>query len=264
MFVRILSAIIGIPLLLFIVITGGTLLKLSVGIMACIGLNEFFNAFQNIGMKPLKKIGFISAVLLLLLTYRWTIVEIMMFWIFCSMLMVLVVNLFSCKVDVNDSAVTVLGIFYVVFFMFHIVFVSDITTYSYLIWMIFLSAFATDTFAYFTGYFFGSRKLCPTISPKKTVEGSIGGVVGSILSSAAFAYFFNIDLIVHCMIMGFVGSIFAQIGDLTASSFKRYVGIKDYGKIMPGHGGVLDRFDSILFTAPTVYYYILFFLVGLK
>ena len=264
MFVRILSAIIGIPLLLFIVITGGTLLKLSVGVMACIGLNEFFNAFYSIRIKPSKKIGFTSVILLFLLTYRWMSTEIIMFWVFCTMLMVLVINLFVREMNVNDSAITVLGIFYVAFFMFHIVLVSGIPSYGYLIWMIFLSAFSTDTFAYFTGYFFGSRKLCPTISPKKTVEGAIGGVVGSILSGAVFAYFYNIDLIVHCMIIGFIGSVFAQVGDLTASSFKRYVGIKDYGKIMPGHGGVLDRFDSILFTAPTVYYYILFFLVGLK
>lgn len=264
MLVRIVSAIIGIPLLLFIVTTGGNLLKLSVVIIAYIGLNEFYNAFKSIGMQPSKPVGFIGIALLTVLTILWISAEIMMFWMFIVMLIALVTYLFSPKMNINDLAVTVLGLFYVVFFMFHIALVSEIPVYNGLIWMIFLSAFTTDTFAYFSGYFFGSKKLCPTISPKKTVEGSIGGILGSILSSAVFAYFLNMELIFHCMIIGFIGSILAQIGDLTASRFKRYVGIKDYGKIMPGHGGVLDRFDSILFTAPTVYYYIVFFLIGLR
>ncbi|MEW9124622.1 MAG: phosphatidate cytidylyltransferase [Thermotaleaceae bacterium] len=260
MFIRIISALVGIPLLLAIVLKGGMVLRLSVGLMACIGLNEFFNAFHNIDIKPSKIIGFMSIFLLFSLSYFLVFTEAIAFWFFSVIILVLTNNLFNKKANIQDSCVTLLGIFYVVFFMFHIVMVSNIDKYNYLIWMIFLSAWATDTFAYFTGYFFGTRKLCPTISPKKTVEGSLGGVIGSIFVSAIFAYFIDITVLSHCMIIGFIGSISAQIGDLTASSFKRYVGIKDYGKIMPGHGGVLDRFDSILFTAPTVYYYIVFLL----
>ena len=120
------------------------------------------------------------------------------------------------------------------------------------VWLIFIIAFATDTCAYFVGYAFGKHKLIPKVSPKKTIEGSIGGILGSTLICLAFGYYFNIDLKV-IVILGFLGSIVAQVGDLFASSIKRYVGIKDYGKLIPGHGGILDRFDSVILVAPFVY-----------
>ena len=111
--------------------------------------------------------------------------------------------------------------------------------------------------AYFTGYFLGKHKLCPKISPKKTIEGSIGGIIGSVVLSALFGYFFFERILIHCIIIGIIGGIVSQFGDLTASVFKRKMGIKDYGNLIPGHGGILDRFDSVLFTAPMVYYYIM-------
>ena len=110
------------------------------------------------------------------------------------------------------------------------------------------------------GYFFGKHKLCPKISPKKTIEGSIGGTLGTMLVSGLFGHFVMPQLMVHCMIMGALGAVFSQFGDLTASIFKRKMGIKDYGNLIPGHGGILDRFDSVLFTAPLIYYYIIFVL----
>ena len=129
--------------------------------------------------------------------------------------------------------------------------------YGMLVWLIFLTAFGTDIMAYFTGYFLGKHKLCPKISPKKTIEGSIGGVIGSVVLSALFGYFFFERILIHCIIIGIIGGIVSQFGDLTASVFKRKMGIKDYGNLIPGHGGILDRFDSVLFTAPMVYYYIM-------
>ena len=108
---------------------------------------------------------------------------------------------------------------------------------------------------------FGKHKLIPQLSPKKTVEGAIGGVVVAVSICVVFGVVLEmknqlegVDTVLLCFITGFVGSIFSQIGDLAASAMKRYVGIKDFGKIMPGHGGVLDRFDSVLFAAPVVYY----------
>ena len=118
------------------------------------------------------------------------------------------------------------------------------------------TAILTDIFAYFTGYFFGKHKLAPVLSPKKTIEGALGGVLGSVLFSIVFALIAKLDIFPHMVIMGVVGSIFAQLGDLTASAFKRKIGIKDYGNIIPGHGGILDRVDSIIFTAPVIYYYL--------
>ena len=117
----------------------------------------------------------------------------------------------------------------------------------------------TDTFAYFVGRRFGRHKLMPKTSPKKTIEGSLGGIAGSIIACIIFGLIFKLPIGVMVIISLF-GSIIAQMGDLIASAIKRYVDIKDYGKIIPGHGGVLDRFDSVLLVAPYVYFLLIYLL----
>ena len=112
--------------------------------------------------------------------------------------------------------------------------------------------------AYFTGLAMGKHKLCPHLSPKKSVEGAVGGVIGSVILCLLFGHFFVPDFKALCLIIGFFGSVVSQLGDLSASAFKRQMGIKDYGNLIPGHGGILDRFDSVLFTAPVVFYCIEF------
>jgi phosphatidate cytidylyltransferase len=125
---------------------------------------------------------------------------------------------------------------------------NNIGKYIYL--LIFIGAWITDIFAYFTGVFFGKHKLIEDVSPKKTIEGSIGGTLFCALSFVAFGlvvdYFFNMDSnIIFLALSGIIIAIISQIGDLIMSVVKRHYGIKDFGKIFPGHGGVLDRFDSI-------------------
>jgi phosphatidate cytidylyltransferase len=130
----------------------------------------------------------------------------------------------------------------------------------YFAWLIFISAWGSDTFAYFTGKALGKHKLCPNLSPKKTVEGSLGGVIGATAMSVIYALLANkfalnleVNMVFFCATIGFFGSMFSQFGDLAASAIKRQTGIKDFGYIIPGHGGALDRFDSMLFTAPSVF-----------
>lgn len=125
---------------------------------------------------------------------------------------------------------------------------------KYLYILIFAGAWITDIFAYFSGMLFGRHKLIPEVSPKKTVEGSIGGTLFCIISFIVFGLivdgFFSMNAnFVFLAVSGLVVSILAQIGDLIMSVIKRQYGVKDYGKIFPGHGGVLDRFDSILATS---------------
>lgn len=129
----------------------------------------------------------------------------------------------------------------------------------------FIGAFMSDTGAFFAGRSFGKRKLAPAVSPNKTVAGCIGGFVGSIVGMAIFHLvvktWFQLDLgWGNILIMGVMGSLFGQLGDLSFSVIKREFGIKDYGTIFPGHGGVLDRFDSVLFVAPAYLLYLFFVL----
>ena len=124
-------------------------------------------------------------------------------------------------------------------------------------------AWIPDTGAYFAGRLFGKRKLCPQISPKKTVEGAIGGFISGIIFFVLYGFVFsriagfNVNYLYLVLLSPIVTAV-SIIGDLSASVIKRQVGIKDYGKIMPGHGGVMDRFDSVLFTAPVTYIFISF------
>ncbi len=127
----------------------------------------------------------------------------------------------------------------------------------YLVLLPFICSWVSDTFAYFAGKFFGKHKLAPTISPKKTIEGSIGGLIGAVLGTVIFVlvcrtWFDYSPSIFPLAIVGLIGGGISQFGDLCFSYIKREFGIKDYGNIFPGHGGVLDRFDSVLFAAPAV------------
>lgn len=124
--------------------------------------------------------------------------------------------------------------------------------------LVFLGAWVCDTFAYFVGMFFGKHKLIPEISPKKTIEGSIGGIVFTLIAFVIYgvivnnAFSANLSY-VHLCVLGIVLPIVSQIGDLVASTVKRAYSIKDYGSLFPGHGGVLDRFDSVMLVAPTLF-----------
>ncbi|SHN53071.1 phosphatidate cytidylyltransferase [Butyrivibrio hungatei DSM 14810] len=130
---------------------------------------------------------------------------------------------------------------------------------QYFAWIPFI-AWVCDTCAYFAGRAFGKHKLAPVLSPKKTIEGSIGGILGSVIVGAIFGYVLYVNathdkaVIFVLVIITFVGSIIAQLGDLLASGIKRDHEIKDYGKIIPGHGGIMDRFDSVIFVIPCVYF----------
>jgi len=143
---------------------------------------------------------------------------------------------------------------------------------KYIIWLVIIAASGTDVFAYFTGTLIGKHKLAPVLSPKKSVEGAVGGVAGAIVLAILFGLIltkFGIELVpnasnrvaeklCHYIPLDFaiicgVASVISQFGDLLASGIKRYFNIKDYGNLIPGHGGVLDRFDSIIFVAPVVY-----------
>lgn len=255
---RILSGVIGLPLLIYVILSGGIVLQISVLFITLVGLNEFYKCFTIKNIHPLKHIGYFFTVTIFITFYFFKL-KFFLLNLFLLTFLLLIIFLFNKKCSPLDVSITLLGFLYVSLFLFHIILITDINIKN-VIWFVFITAWSTDTFAYFTGYLFGKRKLVPEISPKKTIEGSIGGIIGSIVISLIFSYIFIPKFIFHSIILGLLGSIFSQIGDLIASRIKRYVGIKDFGNLIPGHGGILDRFDSILLTAPIVYYYLILFI----
>ncbi|WP_130863612.1 phosphatidate cytidylyltransferase [Bacilliculturomica massiliensis] len=264
---RIISGLIMLPLLA-VVYFGGYLLTAACFLVGLLGIGEFYRGFESLKVHPSHTAGYAMLAALYALhllsgyggVFYGSRETLTMLWFFLSVLFSLLYLFRIEERSLEDGLATVTGIFYVIFFSYHVVLIDELRTgqndYHLLVWLVFLTAFGTDIMAYFSGYFFGKHKLCPKISPKKTVEGSVGGVLGSVILCGVFGWFVVPQLLIHCMVIGVLGGVVSQFGDLTASIFKRKMGIKDYGNLIPGHGGILDRFDSVLFTAPLVYYYI--------
>lgn len=259
---RYLGAVILSPLVVVLFI-GGIYLKILVAILSMIGMYEFFNVVKNKGINPITSIPYIFSVIYYVLLIRggidFSLVLLMIVFAVFIMLSIPVINL---KYNFIDISVTLLGYIYVPIFFSFITLVNDTHFGNYLVWLIFISAWVCDTTAYYTGRFFGKKKLCPKVSPKKTIEGALGGLLGSAIGCGVYGFILNnIGINLHLfnfILIGLLCGVFCQIGDLVASSIKRYVDVKDYSNLIPGHGGILDRFDSILFASFVVYYYITF------
>lgn len=262
---RVISAVAALALLAAVVYAGKTAIGLVVFLLAVIGIYEFFGALTKGGFRPAYPLGFISCLALLFPVLQGIGIDPEKAGAALFLLIVIsfcLIIFSGGKYKVRDVSATLFGIAYVVFLFSFVTLTRNLENGSLYIWMIFIGAWATDTFAFFTGLAFGKRKILPRVSPKKTVEGSVGGVVGCIAAMLAFgAYAANLTgtPLYHFAILGGVCGVISQIGDWAASAVKREAGIKDYGNIMPGHGGVLDRVDSMLFVAPAVYFYICLF-----
>lgn len=233
-----------------------TAVNLTISAVAIIAINEYFNSLLK-KYKVERWIGNILAILLAFINVLPKEMLILMFPIGIALLFFKVI-ITEMKTNFVDIAITGFGIIYIIGFIMFIPLIYMSEHGKLLIWYLAISAWGTDTFAYLVGIKFGKHKLTP-ISPKKSIEGSIGGIVGSTLIAIIYTYFINKICnagISYLEITGIavVLSVLSQIGDLAASSIKRYVDIKDFGKIIPGHGGMLDRIDSILFIAPFAYF----------
>jgi len=253
---RIISALIALPLLFFVLFSGGLILYLATFAISIVGLYEFYKAFSKT-YKPIVWAGYLMTLALFAgfyvgfgMDYFTMIVTLFMF-----LLLGLVV---FTKATIENAMVTFLGFFYVSFSLSHLILISDMDN-NFFIWYPFIIAFATDTFAYFTGKLIGKTKLIPSVSPNKTIEGSLGGIIACLILSFSYALWGKPEFQFFAIFLGLIGSILSQIGDLIASKIKRIFDIKDFGKIMPGHGGVLDRFDSLIITLPLVYYFMVLF-----
>ena len=263
---RIISGFIMAPLLIVLYL-GGWWLWAAALLIAVMGLQEFYKGWNSLDVHPSKEIGYIMTVLLFVTAIPLSTgtksnvpqfyenMMVICIWLFLAVAAGLI---YGWKIDRRgpyDSVATVTGLVYIPFFTYHMILI-DMTEYRLFIWIVVIAAFGSDIFAYFTGYFLGKHKMAPNLSPKKTIEGAVGGLIGSSLLAWLFGFIFMRELALVCLMLGLAGGAAGMAGDLTASAFKRKMGIKDYGTLIPGHGGIMDRFDSVIFVAPVVYYVI--------
>ena len=267
---RLLSGIVLLAVTILLIHFGGYVLLIASAAIALIGLMELYRVL-GIHKTALAVIGYFATALYYLslevnlgtgFEERYPLVMILfalVAFLFCYVLS-------YPKFHAKEVMGAFFGLIYVSVMLSYIYLTrDDIANGKYLVWLIFLSSWGSDTLAYCTGMLFGKHKMTPKLSPKKTWEGAIGGVVGAALLTALFAWIFRTPMqldtskIIILAVIGAAGAVISMVGDLAASAIKRNYDIKDYGKLIPGHGGILDRFDSVIFTAPIIFYLALFF-----
>lgn len=259
---RYIGAVMIAPFILFILL-GGIWLKAFTIVLSVGGLYEFYKALKEKKFNPIRIIGYILLAIFYLVGNNF---EYIMYIVVLAIILLLVIPVINLKYTFIDSAITLLGFLYVGILFSFIPLVNNKASGQFLVWLIFIGSWVCDTAAYYSGKYLGKKKLCPEVSPKKTIVGSIGGLVGSTIGCGIFGIIVSSYVpevqIIHFFLIGALCGIMGQFGDLVASSIKRYVGIKDYSNLIPGHGGILDRFDSILFNSAVVFYY-LTFIIGI-
>lgn len=268
---RIATAIIGIVAAFFIVNYGKGIFAGAVLLLALLAWHEYSNMLRRHDIAVSDFLGIILIILLWGTVWLGNTHETIAVLYF-SLFVVTTKTVISCaRFAIHDAAFTLMGILYIGLTFSHLVLLrftdssliiatplGSLSAGAAYLWLALVGTWASDTFAFFVGSKLGKVKLCPAISPGKTREGAAGGVIGSVIAVTLLGYLFHLPLI-HGVSLGLLVGIVAPLGDLAESALKRWAGVKDSGRLLPGHGGVLDRFDSIMFAVPAVYYYILLF-----
>ncbi len=257
---RITSSLLGFPLVLIIFLIGNKyIVDIALSIIAILSMNEYFNAISKVA-KPVRWIGYVSCISIALIhIIPQENLNMIVTLSIPTILIILFAQVIATDMKTNfkDIAYTFLGILYVVFFIMFVAFINGMKNGKILIWYAIFAAWVTDIFAFFIGRHFGKHKFSK-ISPKKSIEGCIGGLIGAVVVMLIYTYFANTywDMNISYYYIGGIAvilSLVGQIGDFAASSIKRYVDIKDFSNLIPGHGGMLDRIDSLIFLAPFAY-----------
>ncbi len=273
MLTRIVSGIVGIIAAACIIQAGGMVFAAAVVVLGCIAWREYMKAFAHKNVQLPSFLGFFMVVFIILSADQS---QNLMLPLIAAVFLSMIQMVFRHKsFSVEAACITLAGVIYIGVPFYHLLAlrlledyrlimpgtpVGDISMGCALIWLTFIGTWASDTFAYFIGSSMGRHRLCPDISPKKSIEGFIGGIIGTMLCMGALGAWLGFSLPVM-LVLGAAVAVIGTLGDLVESCFKRYVGIKDSGTLIPGHGGVLDRFDSMMFTAPLVYYTAVFLLI---
>ena len=262
---RITSGLLGFPLVLIVLIIGNVyVVDIALAIIAILAMDEYFNAISKIA-KPVRWAGYLSCISIALIhIIPETYLLPMSILAIPTLLLVMFIQVIVTEMKTNfkDVAYTLFGILYVVMLLMFFAKINGMENGNILIWYVILAAWGTDIFAYFIGKYFGKHKFSK-ISPNKSIEGCIAGTIGGIIIMIIYTYvantFWGMDYsYIAIGIIALVLSLIGQIGDFAASSIKRYVDIKDYSNLIPGHGGMLDRIDSLIFLAPFAYVLFMF------
>lgn len=239
-------------------VAGGriTMFLLSL-VITCLGMFELYRVV-GIHKSPLGIVGYILAAAYYALLWFDKLEFMDLYCVACGIIIMFAyVCSFKTK-KASQAAFALLGIFYVAIPLSFLYRIRIIDKYGiYLFILLFVCSWIADTFAYFTGITFGKHKLVPHLSPKKSVEGAIGGITGAALVGLLYGFILHkalgIKAMIPFLVISAVGAFISIFGDLAASAIKRNYDVKDYSNLIPGHGGILDRFDSMIFVAPIVY-----------
>jgi len=262
---RVLTALGGVPLLLFFAFLGGYWYGLIVLIIAGLALKEYYSMMRQDegGWKPLELAGYFFLPLVLWAVYKESPFLLFSLWIFCFASMNLAPVFFFTKVKYWESAISFWGIVYTGGLSSFLLAIRMLPDGFFMTLFFYFLVWSADILAYFVGSFAGKTPLAPLISPKKTVEGTLGGVLGGVISALILVFVFKpsfLNLLTGVLIALIIG-LTSALGDLSQSALKRNAGVKDSGSLLPGHGGLLDRFDSMLFSAPFFYVFVRVFLL---
>jgi len=260
---RLASGIVLLAVIIGAFFAGSTVMFFLSALLALTGLYEIYKVHQ-MEKEMIGLAGYGAALIYIVCAWfafeQWAVLALV-----AGFLLLMCVYVFSFpKYKASQAAYAVFGVVYVPVLMMFMFQIRRMEEGLFLIPLVFISAWGNDTCAYCVGVLIGRHKMSPKLSPKKSVEGFIGGVVGAALLGALYGWFLStksgqVSIPLYAVMCGAAG-MFSVVGDLTASAIKRDFGIKDYGKLIPGHGGIMDRFDSILFTAPVIYFIAVYFM----
>ncbi|NMB41292.1 MAG: phosphatidate cytidylyltransferase [Firmicutes bacterium] len=257
---RIFTALVGIPVIIFFAYLGGFWYSLLIFVIAAIGLREYFYLIKKSRSGVSELLSYLLLPFLFLSAFSGNSHLVLLSWVLIFIAFSLLPVLFHSYVEYKESIFSFWGTLYTGGLAGFLLAVRFLPKGFILTLFLFLMVWSEDILAYFIGSMWGKTPLAPGISPKKTLEGTFAGIAGSVLVGLLFYYYApespNLSV---CLCLGLIIGITATFGDLGQSAFKRSVGAKDSGHLLPGHGGILDRFDSLFFAAPFFYFYIIYF-----
>ena len=259
---RLISGIVLVIIALATIISGSWILFFTLLAVSLIGMRELYKVMKvsDEHFTVLELVGYLGAVLYYI-AMKFDFGSYGTMAIIIGMILILFVYVFGYpKYRAEQVMAAFFGFFYVAVMLSYVYQIRTLERGLYLAFLVFLCSWGCDTCAYCVGMLIGKHKMSPKLSPKKSVEGAVGGVAGAALLTALYCFIFRSPMhlergeIVILAVIAAIAGLISMVGDLTASAIKRNYDIKDYGKLIPGHGGILDRFDSMIITAPIIYF----------